>query len=330
MRLPIAIPILLLTALPALATTFGLEELHLDPPVPTSSTLVELRAGGSGLGGGPDAVEMSISGNVITVDLVASSDAPGVLLAILPWGVRTPLGRFPAGTYQVVIRDAHQEVLATRQLTVLGLYENPADFERVLLPFLYSGPGAFGAQWQTIATVQGGRPVPALPLMQRPNGAVLSLTLDQARSSSFSLRFRDTARMPNAFGTRVPVVYTRDTAAGLVLQDVPLDPRFRRTLRIYDIDGEPRQLFVAMRRPDGTLVNAVAGPRSLARGCDGEPCDAPGYLQLDLDSLLAPGTRREGVVDVIINSVQLAVPRLWAMVSVTDNETQETTIVAPR
>ena len=331
MRTPIvALVLFALAALPCAATIITLDELHFDPPLPTSSTVVELRAGGiASDGGAPNALEMSVVGHTINLDLVVDHEFAGVILAVIPWGLRTPLGRFEPGTYQVVLRHAGQ-VLATRELTVLPLDDDPPAYDKALVPFLYSGPGAFGAQWVTIFHADGYSPKElVLPSGQRPNGAVISLTRQQAREMRFSLRFRDAARMPRDFGVRVPIVRIAGTAWSLVLPDIPLDPRFRRTLRVYDIDGEPRPISISLIRADGTRADGPARPVELARNCGGAACNAPAFLQFDLDSLLAPDVPREGRVDVWVSG-KYAVARLWAMVSMTDNETQETTIVTPR
>jgi hypothetical protein len=326
----VAFVLFVLAALPCAATIITLDELHFDPPLPTSSTVVELRAGGISFdGGAPNALQMSVVGRTINLDLVVDYQFDGVILAVIQWGLRTPLGRFEPGTYQVVLRYGGQ-VLATRELTVLPLYDDPPAYDKALVPFLYSGPGAFGAQWVTIFHADGYDPKElVLPSGQRPNGAVISLTRQQARDMRFSLRFRDAARMPRDFGVRVPIVRTADTAWSLVLPDVPLDPRFRRTLRVYDIDGEPRPISVSLTRADGTGADEPYRPMKLVLDRDGAAWDAPAFLQLDLDSLLAPDVPREGRVDVWVSS-KYAVARLWAMVSITDNGTQETTIVTPR
>lgn len=316
--------LVLLAALPCSATILGVSELHVDPPVPTALTLVELRAGGiSSDGGAPDALQMSVVGNVITLDLDSDSEAAGVTLAVVPWGIRTPLGRFVAGRYELIVRF-QGAVLATAELTVLPAHDDAPAYERVLVPFLYSGPGAFGAQWET--TLGLGFPETELvpqPLGPRPHGLVLPLSRRQARDGTVTLRFRDAAHMTPAEAIDVPAARTADTSSTVRLRNIPLDPRFRRTLRIYDIDGVERTVSVSIADRD-----AKSRSIPLVRDCNPQPCDAPAFAQLDLDALLSAGTPRDGNVDVVLIGPR-GVARLWALVSVTDNETQETTIVTP-
>ena len=132
----------------------------------------------------------------------------------------------------------------------------PSLYERVLVPILYDGPGAYGSQWLTETQMINAseREVRFLPDVSRPltslaPGAETSLSVYGQRPTGLVLfvprdgdvRFgsivRDVSRDAEDFGTEVPVARERDTDRTLYLPNVPFDSRYRLQLRIYDIDG---------------------------------------------------------------------------------------------
>ena len=253
------------------------------------------------------------------------------------------------------------------------------DYERVLIPVFFSGPGANGAQWETAidvnASVQEVRLAePALIYTSESqcNGVPCSCasTLLEARRSArlcsglehaaglllwvprtarpkdlnFSVRVRDTSKNATSAGTYVPVVWERELSAEpMVLLDVPVDSRFRSSLRIYDAFGFPYEVIVkiydmAEYRGRGAQPLVVTGV-DLA---DPNPAGFTRFIRRPaftmIGDLVAAYPQLAGHSSVAIEvqgtqprvSPPLPTDRFYALASVTNNTTQEVTIIAPR
>lgn len=238
----------------------------------------------------------------------------------------------------------------------------PADtFERILVPLMFEGDGAFGSHWTSALTVHNSGETGIDPWSsivrcgdeercrpQIPPGATLHLTpltlgnwihgylfavpREQADDLEFSLHIRDLSRQAESFGTEIPVVRERDLPRRpIVLLDVPLDPRFRSMLRVYDvnaIDGAP--VRIRYRLDDGSQVGEDSRHllTTVVR-CVTEPCWFPEPAGLALPLVVAlPGGVAQDHVHVEIEPLHPD-SRLWALVTVTNNETQQVTTIAP-
>jgi hypothetical protein len=115
---------------------------------------------------------------------------------------------------------------------------------------------------------------------------------------SYDLRIRDTSRSDKSLGTEIPVVFARDTAR-------------TATLGISSFENAPLDFRTAQ----------------LSSGCASSACDSPAFTSIDLDALL-PANRPERVNVHLFTGVRDA--RLWAMITLTNNETQEVTTVTPQ
>ncbi|HEY0155996.1 MAG TPA: hypothetical protein VGF28_01750 [Thermoanaerobaculia bacterium] len=219
--------------------------------------------------------------------------------------------------------------------------------ERILFPLNFDAPGAHGSLWRTESAIANPQPWPIVTvnaiapfvcpavvgpcteLLQPhsklawnggtyPHGVALLVTRRDAEDLAFSLRVRDVSRVAEGFGTEVPVVRERDMDVGtMTLLDVPLDPRYRVKLRIYAFGAAHGDTgFV---RYGGRHVNYT-----VTRHCDSyESCAAtPAYAELDLPAG-EPGTRE--IVSVVPPGNSLA----WSFASVTNNDTQQVTLVTP-
>lgn len=133
---------------------------------------------------------------------------------------------------------------------------NLADYNVVLVPVFFFGPGAHGSQWETSVSVLGksGGSL-ALPLfglctgLDNLTGEVQSvcegfsspagLLMYVPKSVDFaefyvSARARDLTRQASSAGVEIPIV--REAAfrtSELFILDVPSDARFRANLRVY-------------------------------------------------------------------------------------------------
>lgn len=146
---------------------------------------------------------------------------------------------------------------------------------------------------------------------------------------AFHLRIRDVSRQEGRWGTAIPLITPADAfvARPMDLIDVPFEYWSRATLRIYDLDGEvggsvPVYLFED--QSDRLLGSTVVHFRD---GAYQDFPKVPGYVVLDLLSLVQETT--------VTNRVRVQVgqkhlpKRLWSMISVTDMQTQHVTIITP-
>jgi hypothetical protein len=231
----------------------------------------------------------------------------------------------------------------------------PADpfvFDRVLFPVFFNADGAFGSRWRSEAVTSNPNPweVRALtaldpvvciwpPCLEQfapgerrkeatggfPRGLALLIPRDDAETMAFSLRIRDISREADNLGVQVPVVRERDMFRNtdVTLLDVPLDPRYRTKVRVYVYPdpiytNDPTALNVRFRH-----VTRETQTVALSRSCDGTRCEgAPFYGELDL----AAGAQGEHA-DLYVELPEGAFG--WAFASVTNNATQQVTIVAP-
>lgn len=220
---------------------------------------------------------------------------------------------------------------------------DPAEYERVLIPVLYEGPGAFGSHWTVdtvminvspndfLAVAEVAAPMPRLAAGAtspnlltifgvRPVGLVLFVPRGQ--DVRFGNVIRDVSREASQWGTEVPVARESDARSEIVLPNIPFDKRYRLQLRIYGLDGVGFPVSLA----GGGLFRTI----ELQGPCTAEqaPCNSnrPAYASADLQQLLPalskPATLR-------ITSLDHA-HKLWAFVTVTNNDTQQVTVISPQ
>ena len=226
---------------------------------------------------------------------------------------------------------------------------DPNVFQRVLIPVLYEGPGAFGSQWTTEAfmtnwgpktsnqghelepVLEVSKPLPALLLGEQTpslislfnnHGSGLLLFVPHGQDVRFGNLIRDTSRDASQFGTEVPVVREADTDTFIELTNIPFDPRFRLQLRIYGLEGVGFAVNVRDANGDGKTVT-LNGP------CSVVPCNSnqPAYASVDLRDIYP--SLKEGRLRIGINS-QVSNRKLWAFVTVTNNDTQDVTVISPQ
>jgi hypothetical protein len=146
-----------------------------------------------------------------------------------------------------------------------AIAQSADDYEPILLPVSLAQqiPGAFGSVWATDfrvtavggavhieQTEQCGACSPQLVLF--PNGTLenvfgnfsdetpgelIWLRRTDAAAARFNLRVRDLSRQSQTWGTEIPVVReSQYRSVPITLLNVPVDARFRVTLRAYDPD----------------------------------------------------------------------------------------------
>jgi hypothetical protein len=219
-------------------------------------------------------------------------------------------------------------------------------YERILFPVLFDADGAFGSKWRSEATVSNPRPwyvwnyttfgpepciegdcgrtIPPKDFVKHgggyPRGKLLWVPRPEAPDLALALRVRDVSRQAEGFGTQVPVVREKDMVHGSLIQllDVPLDPRYRVKVRIYMIDPVLAPFLggaVTIPRGDTRLDLPFTLTRQDAR-------NEPYYAEVDLPQG-AVGERVRVEIRLPLDAIG------WAFASVTNNETQQVTIVAP-
>lgn len=266
------------------------------------------------------------------------------------------------GRYDVVVTRADGQT-ATRRSFEFVDYLQPE--RRVLLPVVIIGeaPGALGSRWVTeiagrnesderVAISQTLGPCALLfcaPVygeprstfrpgfrIGQPSGAGAFLSIEDkpaAANVSFSLRIRDVSREAEGWGTELPVVREHElytSASPLQLLDIPLDPRYRNMLRLYDADGpSDMKLLVEVLRNDGDEVRASRVIQFPGGEVTFASAGVPGYVQIGFAELLPPGLPASERVRLRISTTEHW-RRFWAFVTVTNNATQQVTAITPQ
>ncbi|HEX8154419.1 MAG TPA: hypothetical protein VF698_14895, partial [Thermoanaerobaculia bacterium] len=207
-------------------------------------------------------------------------------------------------------------------------------------------PGAYGSLWSTeiwyraesaaavfplaIADVmpQAKTTVP-LPVFRvppgRPPGQFIYVTRAAADGIRINLRIQDLSRQSQTWGTEIPVVREQEFFDGpITLIHVPTDSRFRQALRIYDAGGEGSGRVMVRIFPSNG--QELLGEEELPLPVDGLPIYSPGYAQIVSVADRFPAVVAASIVRIEITPLT-ASTRLWAFVSVTNNETQHVTTI---
>ncbi|HYO75493.1 MAG TPA: IPT/TIG domain-containing protein [Thermoanaerobaculia bacterium] len=273
----------------------------------------------------------------------------GHIVAVVPAGLS---GRVP-----VTVRDQTGQIILVDEFRAGRGFEG--DFERVLFPLNFFGAGAHGSEWRTNIVVRNDGPVavrtipefwmqpnsPVLPianeyipaggrgqfvLRQRDGGEFLHVPRGLEKELSYASHLVDRSRSATDLGSEIPVVHAEETANTIRLLGVPTASNFRAKLRVYDFDPvNGRLVTVTVREPNGNVLATRKLTLTGAPVCANAPCfaDRPPFAALDLD--LLDGVRGAESANVTIES-DLNDGRIWAFVSVTNNETQNVTLYTPQ
>ena len=299
---------------------------------------------------------------------------PAAVLQLTPNAIRAriaPIPALPDGTVRdvrVVVEGAGEATLP-RAFTFTDLAGSVENYAQYLVPLTgETVPGANGSLWKGELTLFNGsiyraailgpfdvpmRLAPPLPVHAEVDaGATLKPTLLPSGSTAGaflyvpvpldpsvrkSLRIRDLSRNANSWGTDIPIVSRGEFASTITLIDIPTDPQYRATLRIYHwgpYSGLPSRVRVYV--PERAEPVAQFQTRSHAP-FPPDPNDPflfyPAYAQVDLltDAVRAAGPAIRVVVDTGVGGGGLTPPPplIWAFVSVTNNETQQVTVMTP-
>lgn len=142
---------------------------------------------------------------------------------------------------------------------------------------------------------------------------------------AYNLRVVDLSRSATAAGTEIPVVREREFRDGTVhLLNVPADPRFRLALRVFEMNLAHADF--AVRIIDAT-TNAVLAVVPMTTSTDGaEPRGfTPGFAELN--QFVGGGQLTPVRVEIAPLTPGVA---FWAYVSITNNDSQQITLVTPQ
>jgi hypothetical protein len=271
----------------------------------------------------------------------------------------------PAGRADISVRSADSSSMQTYR-AVLRFVDpdaapDPAIVERILVPILYDGPGAFGSRWVTEATImnrdwftrpfqwypfrpcsgaQCGTAVPWLETVslssmfgQRPQGLLLFVDRnDSAKRIHFSSIIRN-VNNEGSFGTEVPIVRENDfLTVDALMPNVTWGPNARAMLRIYGVDGVLEHFYVDVQAK-GKAPESIQFER-LPSPCAAVPCnsDQPAFAAIDLAAAFPRYfAANPGRIDVAVRTNDASnIRRFWAFVTVTHNATQNVTVITPQ
>lgn len=274
--------------------------------------------------------------------------------------VRTPAHRIGVSDVTVVNRlGAHSVARGA------FAFRSDEDREMVLLPLLMKErDGGHGSRWKTRVIIDNNTPrivvfaplpfamnptsvvadpVMLVPQLDDPNPArILWVPRDHDDQIVFQLRALDAARRDETLGTEIPVVRERDMRVDIIrLLDVPTDRSFRVALRIYmmNVNKDTQQMFsVQLFAPDertAPLANRIVVAEPLS-GNNFETPTRPAYWQtFDLIAEM-PEAVAETRVKIEIRPVNMLpvfpppTVLFWAFATVTNNETQQLTVISPQ
>ena len=224
-----------------------------------------------------------------------------------------------------------------------------AFFEPVLFPALVTGAGAFGSQWTTDLALRNDNDQP-LPVTSTffnvacfpvcdarppalgtvtirganaPSGAVFYAARQFAPRLFFNVLARDLSRQSEALGTEIPVAREKDLYdRRFEILLVPTEPKYRVALRIFRTDGALAvNVDIYTMNGDTTLAG---GQLLLAANASN-----PMITSLTIQDLVArfPEIAGKGPLRIAIGGASSR--STWALVSVTNNDTQHVTVLAP-
>jgi hypothetical protein len=282
-----------------------------------------------------------LAGATVTIGgftVAANSDVDGSLFVNAP--------PHAAGVVDVVVNAANGTVMSKAALIYYDpSAADPAVFEPILFPLSFQGAGAFGSQWVTENFLYANSsaayfrdPLPCagcsasidigmkqLANNGNPWGHLLYAMRGTTGSVDFASRIRDTSRQSSTAGTEIPVVRERDFRGQLRFLNVPVESRYRVMLRLWSLGDFP-QFIVNV----DSLALDVA-PLSVTR----IPATAMWFDSIDVTSLVSKGRTNPTSVLVYPSGYgspygSLPFPPIWGMLSITNNDTQQVTIVTPQ
>jgi hypothetical protein len=249
-------------------------------------------------------------------------------------------------------------------LTAAASAQAAEEYTRLLVPVVANQVrGANGSVWTTewtahnasVGSVYIGGPFPFLSLSppfqdsevkagetkrlflmeSRPglDGAFVFVPPNSDDTLSMSLRVRDISVNAQSYGTSIPLVPEPAFKSFVRLIDVPTDPAYRATLRIYSWDDVPQTVRVSVFAASGTTPLEQYDVLLMENDLNllSQEIERPAYVQLDPLSaaVRAAGPKVRIEISNLGEIVSPPPPPIWAFVSISHNETQQVTTVLP-
>ena len=227
---------------------------------------------------------------------------------------------------EIIIPIAFKPINAafgTRWVSDISVY-NDSDDAVAIEPELCSSLGRTFVCDHPIRRVPPRSSMRIEPVSASPDypSMILLPPADHAGNLHFTVRLRETSRDPDGPGTEIPVLRTRDFQRKQVwLPSIPTSTRFRATLRVFTTSDA-----VTVRVRDNA-TGELLSERETRRY---HPTDGGDFGTLTFSDLLESAVVRahEKVrIEVESPSSYLTV---WAMVTLTDNESQRVQIFTPQ
>lgn len=269
--------------------------------------------------------------------LAAGCPGPTCMTFVLFGGRFAPIV-FNTGDEIIVVAPAHAAGPVDVAISTGGalpvvvacgfVFQTPAEAEsvRFLVPIASSTTGALNTSWRTdvSATNENAVPVTIAGTVVQPlttktlllsgTTAFVDIPRELSDGVTISIRVHDTTHDADNLGVDVPVVPPSQFRKSIVLTGLPSDPRYRMLLRIYGYGGPGRAVIRLRDAATGSLIEQMTAEligSSLS------------YAQIPLsNSASVPRT-------VEITTAGRSDPPIWAFVSVTNNITQQVTLVTP-
>lgn len=169
-------------------------------------------------------------------------------------------------------------------------------------------------------------PLPANPVAGTVVYLISPAVGDVGDNLAFDLRIVDLSRSATAAGTEIPVVRDRDLYTSTIhLLNVPTDARFRLALRVFEMNLDRAQF--AVRIFDQT-TNGLLATRLITTTLNVPPGGfTPGFAEMTdlLSGVAAPPSEIRIEIEPLT-----AGESSWAYVSITNNESQQITLVTPQ
>ena len=226
-----------------------------------------------------------------------------------------------AGAVDVAVAQGTTTIVAKSALLYYDPNQaDPSLFEPILYPLAIEGADAFGSSWTTenfvwVGDVTFRDPIVTgrLPNVAQAWGRVLYARREPAGTfhtflTLFSSRLRELSRQPFSTGTEVPIIRELDFRdERLWFVNAPVGANLRVTLRVWSLDPDSDINYSAALNPIYVPMSKVPGA-SLYFGSVDVTNQTGNLVRVGSDTGL---------------------PRIWAMLTYIDNDTQQVTIVTP-
>lgn len=212
-------------------------------------------------------------------------------------------------------------------------------FNSLSFPLRIPGPYGFIVDPPGIdpALVVQPRTTQRVSLPRRENGVdghFLYVPAAAAHAAKMSLRVRDTSQNARSAGTEVPVVRLDQAAPDIEIIDVPVEANSRATLRIYGFTPAPMRVGVTILPESGDTPYAQYDVELHGIVTIEYVPFPPHPAYIALDPIPAAARAAGGRVRIELTNyganVSPPLPNIWGFVSLTNNETNQVTVITPR